>query len=40
MIKRELTPFKVPRREEFLDSFPLSATGKVLRRKLRERARK
>lgn len=37
--KKELAHFKVPRRVEFLDSFPLSATGKVLRRKLRERAR-
>ena len=34
--KRELAHFKVPRKVEFLDSFPLSPTGKILRRKLRE----
>ncbi len=35
--KNELAHFKVPRKVEFLDSFPLSATGKILRRKLREK---
>jgi len=34
--KKELAHFKVPRKIEFLDSFPLSPTGKILRRKLRE----
>ena len=34
--KKELAHFKVPRKVEFLDSFPLSPTGKILRRKLRE----
>lgn len=36
--KKELAHFKVPRKVEFLDSFPLSPTGKILRRKLRELA--
>jgi long-chain acyl-CoA synthetase len=37
--KEKLAHFKVPRSVEFTDSFPLSATGKVLRRVLRERER-
>jgi long-chain acyl-CoA synthetase len=37
--KERLTNFKVPRSVEFTDSLPLSATGKVLRRVLRERER-
>lgn len=35
--KKELAHFKVPRKVEFLDSFPLSPTGKILRRKLSEK---
>ena len=37
--KERLAHFKVPRSVEFTDSLPLSATGKVLRRVLRERER-
>lgn len=37
--KEKLAHFKVPRKIEFVDDFPLSATGKILRRVLRERAR-
>lgn len=37
--KEKLAHFKVPRRVEFVDEFPLSGTGKILRRVLRERAR-
>jgi long-chain acyl-CoA synthetase len=37
--KEKLAHFKVPRSVEFTDSLPLSATGKVLRRVLRERER-
>ncbi|GHV36433.1 AMP-dependent synthetase [Synergistales bacterium] len=35
--KENLSHYKVPRKIEFVDDFPMSATGKVLRRKLRER---
>jgi long-chain acyl-CoA synthetase len=35
--KEQLAHYKVPRRVEFIDSFPMSGTGKVLRRVLRER---
>ena len=37
--KEHLAHFKVPRSVEFVEEFPLSGTGKVLRRVLRERAR-
>ena len=37
--KEHLAHFKVPRSVEFVDEFPLSGTGKILRRVLRERAR-
>lgn len=37
--KDQLAHYKVPRKVEFLDSLPLSGTGKILRRVLRERDR-
>ena len=37
--KAQLAHFKVPRKVEFVDNFPLSGTGKILRRVLRERER-
>ena len=37
--KEQLAHFKVPRKVEFVDGFPLSGTGKILRRVLRERER-
>ena len=37
--KEHLAHFKVPRSVEFVEEFPLSGTGKILRRVLRERAR-
>lgn len=37
--KEQLAHFKVPRKVEFIDDFPLSGTGKILRRVLRERER-
>lgn len=37
--KEKLAHFKVPRSVEFVNEFPLSGTGKILRRVLRERAR-
>jgi long-chain acyl-CoA synthetase len=37
--KEQLAHFKVPRKIEFVDEFPLSGTGKILRRVLRERER-
>ena len=37
--KDKLAHFKVPRSVEFVDEFPLSGTGKILRRVLRDRAR-
>ena len=37
--KEQLAHFKVPRKVEFVDDFPLSGTGKILRRVLRERER-
>lgn len=37
--KEKLAHFKVPRSVEFVSEFPLSGTGKILRRVLRERAR-
>lgn len=37
--KERLAHFKVPRSVEFVEEFPLSGTGKILRRVLRERAR-
>ena len=38
--KERLAHFKAPRSVEFVDEFPLSGTGKILRRVLRERAGK
>ena len=38
--KERLAHFKVPRSVEFVDEFPLSGTGKILRRVLRDRAGK
>ncbi len=35
--KDRLSHFKVPRKFEFLDEFPLSGSGKILRRELRKR---
>jgi long-chain acyl-CoA synthetase len=37
--KERLAHFKVPRKVEFVGDFPLSGTGKILRRVLRERER-
>ena len=37
--KERLAHFKVPRSVEFVEEFPLSGAGKILRRVLRERAR-
>jgi long-chain acyl-CoA synthetase len=37
--KEQLAHFKVPRKVEFVDEFPLSGTGKILRRVLKERER-
>ncbi|MDR2523066.1 MAG: AMP-binding protein [Synergistaceae bacterium] len=37
--KEQLAHFKVPRKVEFVDNFPLSGTGKILRRVLREQER-
>jgi acyl-coenzyme A synthetase/AMP-(fatty) acid ligase len=31
-------PINIPRAVEFVDSLPMTATGKIMRRKLRERA--
>ncbi len=36
--KERLAHFKVPRKVEFVDEFPLSGTGKILRRILREKS--
>ena len=38
--KEKLAHFKVPRSVEFVEDFPVSATGKILRRILRERDKK
>ena len=38
--KERLAHFKVPRSVEFVTEFPLSGTGKILRRVLRDRAAK
>ena len=38
--KERLAHYKVPRSVEFVDEFPLSGTGKILRRVLREQAGK
>ncbi len=35
-VRQNLARFKVPRRVEFLDELPRTATGKILRRKLAE----
>ena len=37
--KERLAHFKVPRKVEFVDDFPLSSAGKILRRVLRDRER-
>jgi long-chain acyl-CoA synthetase len=36
--KKHLAHYKVPRSVEFMDTFPLSNTGKVLRRLLKKEA--
>ncbi|WP_328702092.1 AMP-binding enzyme [Alicyclobacillus fructus] len=36
--RAELAPYKRPRRYYFVDSFPKTSTGKVLRRELRQMA--
>ncbi|MPN28407.1 3-[(3aS,4S,7aS)-7a-methyl-1,5-dioxo-octahydro-1H-inden-4-yl]propanoyl:CoA ligase [bioreactor metagenome] len=36
--KKHLAHYKVPRSVEFIDAFPLSSTGKVLRRMLKKEA--
>ena len=38
--KEKLAHFKVPRAVEFVNEFPLSGTGKILRRVLRDMAAK
>ena len=35
-MKEKVAPYKVPKKIEFMDELPLSAVGKVLKRKLRE----
>jgi long-chain acyl-CoA synthetase len=35
--KKHLDHFKVPRKVEFVNDWPLSSTGKILRRVLKER---
>ena len=37
--KEKLSHYKVPRSIEFVDSLPLSSTGKILRRVLRQQER-
>jgi len=37
-VKRNLAAYKYPRVVEFLDTFPLTSSGKISRRKLRERS--
>ena len=37
--KERLSHYKVPRSVEFVDNLPISATGKILRRVLRQRER-
>ncbi|MBQ6909076.1 MAG: hypothetical protein IJQ29_03095, partial [Synergistaceae bacterium] len=37
--KERLSHYKVPRAVEFVESLPLSSTGKILRRVLREQER-
>jgi acetyl-CoA synthetase len=38
-VKRHLAAHEYPREVEFLDALPLTATGKIIRRELRDRAR-
>ena len=38
-VKQRVTPYKYPRRIEFLTELPKTAAGKVLRYKLREMSR-
>lgn len=38
-VKRRITPYKYPRRIEFMDELPKTAAGKLLRYKLRELSR-
>jgi len=38
-VKREIAPYKYPRRVEFVDALPRTATGKLQRYQLRERER-
>jgi acetyl-CoA synthetase len=37
-VRRVLAPYEVPRHVEFLNALPMTTTGKVQRRLLRERA--
>ncbi len=39
-VKMEVAAFAYPRQIEFLDELPKSVTGKIMRKKLRERERK
>ncbi len=36
-VKRQLLPYKYPRRVEYLESLPKTGTGKIDRQRLRER---
>ena len=36
-VKATLAPFKYPRQIEFVDSLPMTTTGKIMRRELRRR---
>jgi acetyl-CoA synthetase len=38
-VRRFLAPYEVPRQVEFLDVLPMTTTGKVQRKVLRERAK-
>jgi len=38
-VRRFLAPYEVPRQVEFLDALPMTTTGKVQRKVLRERAK-
>jgi acyl-coenzyme A synthetase/AMP-(fatty) acid ligase len=39
LVGSQVTPYKKVRRVEFLDAVPRAATGKILRRELRDRER-
>jgi 2-aminobenzoate-CoA ligase len=38
-VKQEIAPYKYPRRVEFVEALPRTATGKLQRYQLRERGR-